>query len=546
MADNENAIVNTTPTTSETPAELVAEKVAPELSPNPAGFGFTKQVQVDSLPDSGAFDTLYLLRIYDPNGRVSDYYRYKWTCDKAAGADGGRTQPHWERVFNPVNNVKHEEGEHATPVVVNVPPRPAPEKIFKGEVVFLQDPIIKGKSLAEWLERSGEGLEFDGILDVTETQTPYGFDYVLPWNTTGERPIDGNYLLRKSGGTSNLGFICVKRTSSGGGSSPIIYALAGAVGGNLFETDNYSPNGGNIKLNNYFTGTTHFQGVINVTESSGHYVIANNDFKRTGVFLLQDTDGINGYINLNYTTTDSSYSLKFNGSYRGRAFQGHFSNPITDVTSVVKIDICYFSGFDGDFVVTYVESRPTISSDFFSVASVGDQFASGLYRLVDSYYRYQGWIRVVKNDVLTIQFKGEYSGTKFKTPSGGPYHSRSSDININSYSYTEPTGTKLYRHSLTVSDGTNTATLKIVTTKSSAYTTVNEVTADVNNIISGLQEVYVLYMTSPYSTKTATLKYYSAVENQLFVCIASNSGSTSWTYSSYAYTTIVSDTVTEL
>ena len=182
MANNENAIVNTTPTTSETPAELVAEKVAPELSPNPAGFGFTKQVQVDSLPDSGAFDTLYLLRIYDPNGRVSDYYRYKWTCDKAAGADGGRTQPHWERVFNPVNNVKHEEGEHATPVVVNVPPRPAPEKIFKGEVVFLQDPIIKGKSLAEWLERSGEGLEFDGILDVTETQTPYGFDYVLPWN----------------------------------------------------------------------------------------------------------------------------------------------------------------------------------------------------------------------------------------------------------------------------------------------------------------------------------------------------------------------------
>lgn len=493
MANNENAIVNTTPTTSETPSDLVAKKVAPELSPNPAGFGFTKQVQVDSLPDSGAFDTLYLLRIYDPNGLVSDYYRYKWTCDKAAGADGGRTQPHWERVFNPVNNVKHEEGEHATPVVENVPPTPAPEKIFKGKVLFFEEPIIEGKPLSEW---SGAGHEFDGILDVTETQTPSGFDYVLPWNTTGERPTDGNYILRKSGGTTNLGFISVKRTSSGGGSSPIIYGLAGAVGGNLFETDNYSPNGGNIKLNNYFTGTTHFQGVISVTESDGHYVIANNDFKHTGIFLLQDTNGINGYINLNYTTTDSSYSLKFNGSYRGRAFQGHFSNPITDVTSVIKIDICYFSGFDGDFVITYVGSAPTISSDFFSVASVGDQFASGLYRLVDSGYRYQGWIRVVKNDVLTIQFNGEYAGIKFKTPSGGPYHSRSSDININSYRYTEPTGTKLYRHTYSISghfdiDGHSAqfntpGTIILISTQSTASTyLLNGIASNTSKYING-------------------------------------------------------------
>jgi hypothetical protein len=168
MANNENAIVNTTPTTSETPADLVAKKVAPELSPNPAGFGFTKQVQVDSLPDSGAFDTLYLLRIYDQNGHVSDYYRYKWTCDKAAGAAGERTQPHWERVFNPVNNVKHEDGEHATPVHENTAPQAAPEKVFNGLVVFAKEPKVQGLPLSEWIDKKAGGVTEQELHDVID------------------------------------------------------------------------------------------------------------------------------------------------------------------------------------------------------------------------------------------------------------------------------------------------------------------------------------------------------------------------------------------
>lgn len=157
MANNRNAIVNTEPTVSETPADLVAEKAAPELSPNPAGFGFTKQVQVDSLAAVGSprFDTLYLVRIYDVNGHVKDFYRYRWTCDKAAGAEGARTEPHWERVFNPVNNVKHEDGEHVTPVHENTAPKTAPEKIFTGKVVFNREPTIEGKKLHDWVDSEG-------------------------------------------------------------------------------------------------------------------------------------------------------------------------------------------------------------------------------------------------------------------------------------------------------------------------------------------------------------------------------------------------------
>ena len=204
MADNENAIVNTTPTTSETPSDLVAEKVAPELSPNPAGFGFTKQVQVDSLPDSGAFDTLYLLRIYDPNGHVSDYYRYKWTCDKTAGAAGERTQPHWERVFNPVNNVKHEDGEHATPVHVNTAPQAAPEKVFKGKVVFEEDIYYKGRKLPEEDEvgsivkanptLAGTESELTGLdIDGTKYKVISSTDVTAAINEAIYGAIDANY-----------------------------------------------------------------------------------------------------------------------------------------------------------------------------------------------------------------------------------------------------------------------------------------------------------------------------------------------------------------
>lgn len=82
LYDNEeNAVVNQTPTPSETPSTLVGEGDATikELSPNPAKFGFTKQVFIDALSDvaTPAFDTLYLVRVKD-GGVVIGYIPYRY------------------------------------------------------------------------------------------------------------------------------------------------------------------------------------------------------------------------------------------------------------------------------------------------------------------------------------------------------------------------------------------------------------------------------------------------------------------------------------
>ena len=140
-----NPIVNTTPTTSETPSNLVADDEAGKLSPNPAGFGFTKQVTVSSLSSPGSPDTLYLVPQYDGEGHVKECYKYKWNAGAYA----------FERVFEPVNNVAYKDGEHATPVVENNPPKEAPEKVFTGEVVFNQEPTIEGKKLHDWVDSEG-------------------------------------------------------------------------------------------------------------------------------------------------------------------------------------------------------------------------------------------------------------------------------------------------------------------------------------------------------------------------------------------------------
>ena len=69
---------------SETPSNLVDEGTAPtdeengKLSPNPAGFGFTKQLIVDSLPEQGEVNTLYLLKTLN-DGVLVGYRKYKWT-----------------------------------------------------------------------------------------------------------------------------------------------------------------------------------------------------------------------------------------------------------------------------------------------------------------------------------------------------------------------------------------------------------------------------------------------------------------------------------
>lgn len=151
---NENAIVNTTPTTSETPSNLVGKKEAPELSPNPAGFGFTKQLVVNSLPSpSGEPNVLYLVPQYDGEGHVKEYYKYKWDFNSG-----------YIRVFEPVNNVSYKKGEHSTPVKENVPPKQAPEKIYNGPVAFNDDIIYKGRVLVRPLC----AFEVDNIKEIPQ------------------------------------------------------------------------------------------------------------------------------------------------------------------------------------------------------------------------------------------------------------------------------------------------------------------------------------------------------------------------------------------
>ena len=151
--NEENAVVNNEGGISETPSDLVAkspddsyDKASQhdsQLSPNPAGFGFTKQLIVDSLPNSGQeVDCLYLLTIKN-NGQVVGYKKYKWTK-----LDGF--------VFCGVTpDLKLENGPRERPVQENNPPKAAPEKVFTGEVVFIKEPIIKGKPLGEYIDSEG-------------------------------------------------------------------------------------------------------------------------------------------------------------------------------------------------------------------------------------------------------------------------------------------------------------------------------------------------------------------------------------------------------
>lgn len=141
--NEENAVVNNEGGISETPSNLVAKsEEAKELSPNPAGFGFTKQLIVTELPASGAVDTLYLVKVTD-GGKFIGYRLFKWT--KLDGFVQYGATP----------DLLLKDGPREIPVKVNNAPKAAPEKVFTGDVVFYEEPIIKGKPLHEYIDSQG-------------------------------------------------------------------------------------------------------------------------------------------------------------------------------------------------------------------------------------------------------------------------------------------------------------------------------------------------------------------------------------------------------
>ena len=111
---------------SETPAVLVAPADKPEqLSPNPAHFGFTKQLFVSELPETGEPNVLYIVSKL-VNGNVVGFKNWKWDNDYKK----------WERVYGSDPALKLGKGPHGTAVDEVNPPRKAPEKVFEGEVIF--------------------------------------------------------------------------------------------------------------------------------------------------------------------------------------------------------------------------------------------------------------------------------------------------------------------------------------------------------------------------------------------------------------------------
>ena len=158
----ENAVVNNEGGISETPSDLVDKGEGIELSPNPAGFGFTKQLIVDSLPDSGQLvNTLYLLTVKN-NGVIVGYRKYKWNP-----SDG--------YVFvGATPDQKLEDGPREQKAIVNTPERRALEKTFNGPVAFNDDVYFRGEWLSKRLETSG----FDGNINLIYQSQPS--EYVIP------------------------------------------------------------------------------------------------------------------------------------------------------------------------------------------------------------------------------------------------------------------------------------------------------------------------------------------------------------------------------
>ena len=161
MANEENAVVNTQPTTSETPSVLVNDNLdlvtaqgvldsiliykkdgsvfESKLPINPAHFGFTLQLFVDSLPvvQAATPNTLYIQRVKN-DGAVVGYRLFRFNKEKGAFEKFGCTP-----------DLVLENGPREQVARVENAPKEAPEKVFNGVVAFNKDILYKGKKLPE-------------------------------------------------------------------------------------------------------------------------------------------------------------------------------------------------------------------------------------------------------------------------------------------------------------------------------------------------------------------------------------------------------------
>ena len=120
---------------SETPTVLVGKaEQADQLSPNPAHSGFTKQSFVDSLPDSGEANVIYV--VAQKSGidqAIVGYKNYKWDLEKKA----------YVRVFDNDPALKLLKGASGVEEnVVNAPKKQV--KVIDSDVIITGDLKVRG------------------------------------------------------------------------------------------------------------------------------------------------------------------------------------------------------------------------------------------------------------------------------------------------------------------------------------------------------------------------------------------------------------------
>ena len=165
LYDNEeNAIVNNANDTSETPSNLVNEspdqeynKNGAKLSPNPAGFGFIKQLFVTpentatngepNLP--GEPNVLYLVQVIN-DGALVGFRKYKWT------PSDGFVQ------FGASPDLKLKDSPRETPTRVENEPKKNLAQVFNGDIAVNGDLFVKGQKV----EGSADPLTPSEVVDI--------------------------------------------------------------------------------------------------------------------------------------------------------------------------------------------------------------------------------------------------------------------------------------------------------------------------------------------------------------------------------------------
>lgn len=311
LYDNEeNAIVNNDNDVSETPSNLVNEspdqeynKNGAKLSPNPAGFGFIKQLFVTpentatngepNLP--GEPNVLYLVQVIN-DGVLVGFRKYKWT------PSDGFVQ------FGATPDLKLKDSPRETPTRVENEPKKNLAQVFNGDIAVNGDLFVKGQKVqgssdpltpSQVVDIVNEGIE-GGDINVVANPTLAGTEDAL----TGLQV--GNAKYKVGGGNSKHAYLF--SVNSG------IYA----------STFTYYTDNDNITDKNYLLADLKSRGYLDSSngcwiQGSSYFTGANNGVRiRVMKSIFTNSSANTLYLNNHYldlsvvdgalsTTTGSTY-----------------------------------------------------------------------------------------------------------------------------------------------------------------------------------------------------------------------------------------------